>query len=72
MTRFQAGKMIREKRLKMDIKLVDLAQVLGISPSCLSRIEGGEISPNKHLKLLNELLGLELRWVDTSKEKKLC
>ncbi len=43
------GKMLRQRRIMMSLKLVDLAKRSGVSPSHLGRIEAGERFPSAHI-----------------------
>ena len=54
------GRMLRQRRIMMSLKLVDLASKSGVSSSHLGRIEAGERFPSAHiLRKLAKPLGFE-------------
>lgn len=61
------GKLIRNKRLELELRIDDAAHACGVSPSVMSRLEnGGAIGADR---LLAVLAGLGMTMLVTSKEK---
>lgn len=61
------GKLIRNKRLELELRIDDAAHACGVSPSVMSRLEnGGSIGADR---LFVVLAGLGLTMLVTTKEK---
>lgn len=62
----QAGKLIKDERLKLGISQAELGRRVGVSQVAIRKIEAGETVKSKHLPKIAQELSIPLSKIDTS------